>query len=50
MNDSFIPAARAAAGKAGPGDTPVRRSSPPENGRGHTAKPGTASRASVGAS
>ncbi|WP_329093640.1 MULTISPECIES: hypothetical protein [unclassified Streptosporangium] len=32
MNDSFIPAARAAAGKAGPGGTPARRSSRSENG------------------
>ncbi|MFF3437141.1 hypothetical protein [Streptosporangium sp. NPDC002721] len=47
MNDSFIPAARAAAGKAGPGGTAALRSSRPENGRG---RPGTAAPASVEAS
>ncbi|MEU8384177.1 hypothetical protein [Streptosporangium sp. NPDC048865] len=48
MNDSFIPAARAAAGRAGrPGGTPARRSSRPENGRGRL---GTAATGSVEAS
>ncbi|MER5643722.1 hypothetical protein [Streptosporangium sp. NPDC002524] len=50
MNDSFIPAARAAAGKAGPGGTPTRRSSRPENGRGRAARLGTAAYAPVEAS
>ncbi len=47
MNDSFIPTARAAAGKTGPGAARARRSSRPENGRG---RPGTAAPASVEAS
>ncbi|MGJ6967963.1 hypothetical protein ACSDR0_39255 [Streptosporangium sp. G11] len=46
MNDSFIPAARAAAGKAGPGGTPTRRSSRPENG----GRPGATAPAPVEAS
>ncbi|MEU8207200.1 hypothetical protein [Streptosporangium sp. NPDC049046] len=46
MNDSFIPAARAAGG-TGPGGTPARRSSRPENDGG---RPGGTASAPVEAS